>query len=135
MAYMVFVVGNGDWGGDNSIRELDFHHMDDGKFFFELDDGSMRALEFADIQYMKWVAVGGAIIQDLIHGLIKTSDEHLIQVWMSMAAQREMMTYGVENPRLPSAQGMEIHGNFNDIVKAQGKAWKKELLNTLNSNL
>jgi hypothetical protein len=118
-----------DWPG--VIKRDHFHFFTDKHFVFELNDGSAHHLNFSDVAYFSWAAVGGFFTHDLICGFIVTSADTHVNILMSTPAQHMLRDCGLALTNIEANVGMNLDKDYKEKAKREGKEWKKNLIKKL----
>jgi hypothetical protein len=131
MGYQIYVFQNASWPGDQYVKKDQFHFFTDKHFVFELEDGSARHLDFSDVAYISWAAVGGFFTHDLISGDIHTSAGTVVNILMSTPGQHMLRDSGLALPNMDMRLGVNNDKAYKEKAKREGKEWKKNLIKKL----
>ena len=118
-----------DWPG--RYKQNHFHFFTDKHFVFELSDGSAHHLNFSDVAYFSWAAVGGFFTHDLICGFIHTSAGTLVNILMSTPGQHMLRDSGLALSTIDIKVGIFLDKAYKEKAKLEGKEWKKNLIKKL----
>lgn len=117
------------------IKQNHFHFVSDDSLVFLLENSGAAQFEFSKIQAIGWASFGGFLSTDLIHCFLALGGREVIHFWISEKGLGALGEGGITLPQIDQKTGMKWEQYYKDRVKQEGKAWKKDLLNRLNSQI
>tara|TARA_R110002110_G_scaffold364270_1_gene574095 strand:+ start:358 stop:753 length:396 start_codon:yes stop_codon:yes gene_type:complete len=115
------------------IKENRYHFVSDSYFAFMLEGSAAVQFEFSNIRAIAWAALGGFFKTELVHAVIVFSGREKIHFWISEEGLHALAEGGISLPQVAPNIGMQWEKSYKSRIKNEGKAWKKDLLNRLNS--
>ena len=115
------------------IKSDSFHLVSDNYFLFNLESSGSIKFDFSTFRAIAWGSCGGFFKAELFHAVLVFSGREQVHFWISQKGLDQIAKGGITLPRIDTKIGIGWDQDYKIRAKLEGKAWKKAIINRLNT--
>lgn len=135
MGHLIYVTKLENMPEQMPIKGESFHLVADNYFLFNLESAGSIKFDFTTFRAIAWGPCGGVFEAELIHAVLVFSGREQIHFWISEAGLEQIAAGGIALPPIDPKIGIGWDQEYKIRANREGKAWKKAIINRLNTQV